>query len=182
MKLQNPQYTDIARASEVVRFLLASSRDGLGRTKVYKAFYFAHLFYAEDQPDVLTAWPIVRMPNGPGIGDFDLLIGRLGDEVERSSRRIGPYIEQVFRLKEASDTTLSESAQIAIQRAVEWVQKHSAAELSELTHEQSRSWQTGHDGDTLDIYIDIESDDEYKQREERLRNLKNETESIFAAE
>ena len=38
-----------------------------GKTRLFKAFYFAHLFYARSAVDYLTDWPIVRMPQGPGI-------------------------------------------------------------------------------------------------------------------
>ena len=33
-----------------------------GKKRLYKAFYFAHLYYAEERPGLLTDWPIVRMP------------------------------------------------------------------------------------------------------------------------
>lgn len=48
-----------------------------GKTRLYKAFYIAHLLYAEQEPGYLTVWPIVRMPYGPGIDCGDELIAEL---------------------------------------------------------------------------------------------------------
>ena len=39
-----------------------------GQVRLYKAFYYAHLYCWENAAEgVLTDYPIVRMPNGPGI-------------------------------------------------------------------------------------------------------------------
>jgi hypothetical protein len=37
-----------------------------GKARLFKAFYFAHLYYARSEPGILTDWPIVRTPRGPG--------------------------------------------------------------------------------------------------------------------
>ena len=70
------------------------------KTNLFKAFWKAHLAYAANQPGYLSTWPIVRMPNGPGIDDFDTLLSEMLadgwltiDEVP-----IGNFRAMVFKL------------------------------------------------------------------------------------
>src|SRR4051812_11085828 len=73
-----------------------------GKTRLFKAFYFAHLYYAMDRPEGLTNWPIARMPQGPGIDRS----GKLFDELVHDGLLIvehihaGPFPEYRYRLTE----------------------------------------------------------------------------------
>lgn len=75
-----------------------------GEPKLFKAFYFAHLYYAKANVDYLTDWPIVRMPNGPGIDKFQPLLNELIHEgiLKVSDELEGPYPIRVF-VFQASD-------------------------------------------------------------------------------
>ncbi|HQU43004.1 MAG TPA: hypothetical protein PK867_09335 [Pirellulales bacterium] len=52
----------------------------------------------------------------------------------------------------------------AIKRAVDFVKGKTASELSNITHEFSRSWRMAADGDELNIYIDLEPEEQYLRR------------------
>ena len=48
-----------------------------GKTKLFKAFYFAHLYYAKANVDYFTDCPIVRMPNCAGTDKFHPRVNEL---------------------------------------------------------------------------------------------------------
>ena len=137
------------------------------KTSLFKAFYFAHLYYAKEAPGYLSDWPIVRMPNGPGIHEADSLLDEMVAEGTLSMRqtRIGPYDALCYRLKK---NTIPEGLSLeeieAIKAAVDFVKDKSASELSSITHEFSRSWRLAADGDELNIYIDLEPEEQYLLR------------------
>jgi hypothetical protein len=137
------------------------------KTSLFKAFYFAHLYYAKSAPGYLSDWPIVRMPNGPGIHDADDLLEEMVEEGTLGLRqvRIGPYDAMCYWLKR---NTIPEGLSLdeieAIKTAVDFVKGKTASELSSITHEFSRSWRLAADGDELNIYIDLESEEQYLRR------------------
>jgi hypothetical protein len=137
------------------------------KTSLFKAFYFAHLYYAKSATSYLSDWPIVRMPNGPGIDNADDLLGELVDEGVLDFRlaRVGPYDAMKYSLKKSAvpaDLSIEEIG--AIKSAVDFVKGKSATELSTITHEYSRSWQMAQNGDELNIYIDLEPEERFAQR------------------
>jgi hypothetical protein len=144
-------------------------------TRLFKAFYFAHLFYAQGQSGYLSDWPIVHMRRGPGIKDADLLLAELCEEERISIQLVpdGPFQRKEYRTtpKDMSPEPLSEGAIIAIRQAVDLVKKSTVSDLTELTHEHSRSWRHTREGDELNIYLDLIPDDDYHQRKEDLEAL-----------
>jgi hypothetical protein len=157
------------RAQDVILEILRNAGgEWTGKTKLFKAFYFAHLYYANERPGLLTDWPIARLPQGPGINDSHRLFSELVREgclvVERIHE--GPYPEYRYLLTEKGQNLERppEDARVAIKDAADFCLPKTAAELSQLTHERSRSWIEGKDGDVLNIYIDTIPDDEYERR------------------
>jgi hypothetical protein len=150
------------RAEAVVLAILGFAPAGMGRTKLYKAFWLAHLYFARANPGFLTDWPVVRMPNGPGIDRGDHLLGDLEAHglISQDFEQIGPFSEKRVRLV-GSPPVLSPEAGSAIREAAEFVQGHTAADLSQMSHDFSRSWRTKSNGDELDIYSDLIPDDEF---------------------
>jgi hypothetical protein len=57
----------------------------------------------------------------------------------------------------------------AVEKAVKWVEGKTAPELSRETHDYSRSWQMGSDGDELNIYVDLMDDEEYASMRRRIQ-------------
>jgi hypothetical protein len=164
------------KAPDVILEILRNA-DGewTGKAKLFKTFYFAHLYYADQKPNLLTDWPIARMPQGPGIDQSHKLFGELVGEgyLTIESVHEGPYPEQRYRLTEKGRDAARppEDARAAIREATLFCQGRTAAELSQLTHERSRSWIEGNNGDVLDIYLDLIPDEEYQQRAEEIARL-----------
>lgn len=148
-----------------------------GKTRLYKAFYFAHLYYFEDSDGrILSEWPIVRMPQGPGINDGHVLLEELERDgvIALATQLNGPYPESVYLLKNCSgDSPFDCMAESAIRRACEFVFYKRAHELSSFTHEFSRSWRETKNGDELNIYQDILDDDEHEAIKQKLSEAEN---------
>ena len=163
-------------AQQVILQLLQNAAGSWdGKTKLFQAFYFAHLYYARQEPGLLTDWPILRLPQGPGISNSAALLGGLVKNgyilVERIEE--GPYPESCYRLtdKFATEPALSGDVQAAVKAAADFVLPRTASELSQLIHERSRSWRTAQDGDILDIYIDLIPDEEYEVERQKMAEL-----------
>lgn len=157
------------QAKQVILEIIATSGGRLaGKTRLYKAFYLAHLYYWENTCGTLTDHSIVRMPMGPGIDDGDLLIAELEAEgrIKISWQFNGPYKEQVLEIAQPVQLDPNDPRFKAIEEAVKWIEGKTAAELSNITHEHSRSWREGCDGDVLDIYVDLLEDCEYERVKE----------------
>lgn len=173
-----------ATAEQVVIEIVRQAEGELSaKTRLFKAFYFAHLAYFDDNPGILTDWPIARMPNGPGIDNSDGLIDSLVAKgllvVERYHD--GFYPEYRYRLTEKGKESpnLGKAETESVAKAVAFVRNKSCSELSNLTHEKSRSWQMGKNGDRLNIYIDIIPDDEY-ERMRRAIPEQSELDAVFS--
>ena len=157
------------KAEDVILEILRNA-DGawIGKTKLFKCFYFAHLYYANERPGLLTDWPIARLPQGPGIDKSRQLFAGLVKDGYLTIEVVheGPYPEDRYRLTEKGRDAVRppEDARAAIKEATLFCQPKSAAELTQITHERSRSWIEGKDGDILNIYIDTIPDDEYEKR------------------
>jgi hypothetical protein len=143
------------------------------KTNLFKAFWQAHVVYAQSHLTSLSDWPIVRMPRGPGINRFDALLGELMQEgiVETEQVQQGNFTGFVFHLLPDTPSTLSPEEVAAVKAAVASVDGKTANHVSESSHEQSRAWQLAADGDELDVFLDVIPEDEYREREQRLKEL-----------
>lgn len=158
--------SDKHRAKQILLEIIRVSGGRLrNKTNLFKAFYFSHLYFAKESPGYLSDWPIVRMPNGPGVDSAPSLLAELVSEgsIEIVSVPVGPFQAQEFRLKSDQLPNLPLDAIDAIRRGTKLVLGKRARRLSEFTHEFSRSWNQAADGEELDIYIDLLSEDEYQR-------------------
>lgn len=169
----------------ILEILRDADGEWTGKAKLFKAFYFAHLYYAQENPGLLTDWPIARLPQGPGIHQSHKLFDELVREGYLTIEPVheGPYPEQRYRLtdKGRDAPRPPEDARIAVQQAVSFCQPRTTAELSQLTHERSRSWIEGKDGEILNIYLDVIPDDEYQKRAEEIARLDEQVTKAFGA-
>ena len=152
------------------------------KTNLYKAFYYAHLHFADKRGYYLSTWPIVRMPNGPGIDSFDVLIGELMTEgkIECISVEWGSC--SGFRFSVLSGTpqdTLPVGAEEAIAYALKRVKGKTAAAVSCKSHDDSRSWREAVDGQELNIYPDLLEDEEYQQRKRRAAEIAEAVKAVW---
>jgi hypothetical protein len=177
--------SDKERAKQIIVEIVRLSGGRLeSMTRLFKAFYFAHLFYSQRQPGYLSDWPLIHMRRGPGIRDADILLDELRSEGRIDVQLVpeGPYQRREYRTteKDVAPEPLSLEAIDAIRDSVFFVKNKSVTELRELTHEYSRSWRSTKDGDELDIYLDLQGDEEYCQREALFDKLSPMIDDIFA--
>ena len=67
-----------ADAKSLILDLIATAGGAFaGTIRLNKAFYFAHLYFWQEEGAVLTTWPIVRLPMGPAIDDYTVLLDEL---------------------------------------------------------------------------------------------------------
>jgi len=168
----------IDRAKAVVAEIVQQSAGDelVGTVRLYKAFYLAHLFYARENAGYLTDWPIVKMPMGPGISNFDELKNQLTADgrLEISSEPVGPYSAVKYRAIAGGMNQLEPEAITAVRKAVEFVADKSGAQLSDITHEFSRSWREAEQGEELSIYMDLLSNEGYDAAKSRAESIENE--------
>ena len=154
-----------------------------GKLKLFKAFYFAHLYFARSFSGLLSEWPIVRMPRGPGIDRFDELLHKLTQEgvLKIEPVMVGPFPSTKYKAtgKQPPYDPLSEDAVTAIQEAVTFVADKTAAELSAITHDLSRSWNETKAGVELSIYTDLLSDEDHGALKSGLAELDSELDEAW---
>src|SRR4051812_23617273 len=96
---------DKSRAKQIIVEIIRLSGGRLeSKTRLFKIFYFAHLYFAKDNPGYLSDWTIVRMPHGPGIDTAESLIRELVEEkvIDVCRGDLGPYSPVLFRLLDDS--------------------------------------------------------------------------------
>src|SRR5437867_367337 len=107
----------------VLELVRDAGGEWVGKGKLSKAFYFAHLYYADERPGLLTDWPIARMPEGPAIHDGDTLLGGLVRDGYLTVHldREGPHPEYRYRLtdKAAELSPPPEDAREAVRKAAQ---------------------------------------------------------------
>jgi len=158
----------------IVEIVRQSNGEFQGKVRLNKAFYLAQLCYAAKHPTPITRWPIVHQPLGPAVHDLDGLIRELRRDgaLHIESVPIGPYHGHRFRLGPGAERwNLPDDQKSAVREAVTFVKERRGDELTEITHECSRAWQCTRDGEEMDIYLDVISDEEFEEREESLAAL-----------
>jgi hypothetical protein len=174
--------TERDRAKQIILEILRQSGGSLGKTKLFKAFWLAHLYFSKSNAGYLSAWKIVRLPHGPGIDKGDALILELkkSGEITISHEPKGPYLETVCKIADSAKPSLSNEAVEAIVTACRVVGGHdNASQISEWSHEFSRSWGTTPNGCELDIYSDLIPDDVYEERRQNLVELNEIYDDLF---
>lgn len=151
------------------------------KVALYKAFYYAHLWYWKEYTGILTDYPIVKMPHGPGIDRGTDLLSELEKDglIKINKETGGFYDEQSFLLTSTHLIDRNDKDYQAIKKAVDYVIKKNAIKLSETTHENSISWQESEIGDELNIYLDLLEDEEYLDLKNRLNETNELVKSVF---
>ncbi len=176
--------SDYKQAQQIILGLIRQAGGSLSsRTRLYKAFYIAHLYYFQNSPGLLSTWPVVRMPYGPGIESGDMLLEGLAaaGKIKISEQQNGPYVEECFTLVDPVQISLDEAASSAIAKAWAFVKDRTATELSDITHHFSRSWIRKRNGEPLNIYIDTLSEEAYQQDRRAISRIKDGLALAFGA-
>jgi hypothetical protein len=170
------------QAKQLICEIIAAAGGRLvGKVRLHKAFYYAHLYYWQRGRGVLSSHPIVRLPFGPAIDDGPRLILELVREgrLRVGQQPNGPFKEAVFELAQPFQIDPNSLRYRAIEEAVDLVKSKTAIELSEETHVFSRSWQDSANGQELDIYADLLDDFEYQQIQEGGRETEELVHAVF---
>lgn len=161
-----PADPETENAKQVILDIIAAKGGRFaGKTLLFKAFYLAHLYYWLQAKGILTDYPIVKMPNGPGIDRGDDLLLQLLTEglITQEYRQNGPYQETVYVLAKPYPVDPTDPRHKAALDAIDWIGERTAAEVCRIIHDFSRSWQRASDGEILPIYLDLLSEEEYQK-------------------
>lgn len=174
-------YNRAAAKGLILEILAAAGGKLTGKVRLHKAFYIAHLYYWRDHKGALTDYPVVRLPFGPGIEDAPALVNELQDEgaIEITTRSSGLYHETVFSLLADLKVDRKSARFAAIKQAASYVKKRSAVQLSEETHVFSRTWQEAGNGDELNIYLDLLTDEEYQRVKQSTKEMGEVVSAVF---
>ncbi len=174
---------DSDRAKLIILLILKLAGGSLGKTKLFKSFWLAHLVFAKNRPGYLSTWKIIRLPYGPGIYKADKLILDLKKtgRIQLSHEPKGPYLETVCQLinDEVASEKLPQGAVEAVTAALDMVKSTTATEISDWSHEFSRSWNRTPNGNELDIYTDLIPDDVYEERKALLEEARKGYDDLF---
>lgn len=137
-----------------------------GKTRLFKAYYYAHLAYWKLCQQMLTTSTIARMDGGPGIDGAAGILNELVDEglIAIGSEESGmsrPTV--VYSLKvefPLDDDNLEDKA---VKQAWEKTHRLPGGALSQKTHRDSRAWERGENGDIIDVYFDAADAEELDQ-------------------
>lgn len=152
-----------------------------GRTRLFKVYWLAHLFYWKHHEGLLTAsHGMVHMPNGPGIDKHDDLFFEMvmDGQISLSTRTAGPFEEDVF--KSLKRVEVSASTRDSIKRAFRFLNGLNATQISDLAHDYSTSWKDTSSGQPLDIYLDLQSEKTLQENKRLLALAKAQIHDAFA--
>ena len=136
------------------------------KTNLFKAFWKSHVAASAAGRKTLSVYPIVRMPQGPGIDKFDRLLGELLSEDAVATKMVMSGRRESFEFTlvntNAYSEILSDDDRLSIQEGVQYVNGKSASAVSEQSHIDSRSWRSTPDGGEIDPDLDAMSDEEHE--------------------
>jgi len=167
--------SDREKAKQIILAIIQESGGTLyGTTRLYKAFYHAHLFFWKEHKGALSFYPVVHMPKGPGVDQGAELIRelRLEGKVGVTQRPAGDYMEDVYKITNGGTPDLTEAELDSIRKALGVVEDKFARHISAESH--GPSFETTVDGQEQNIYLDTLSDlefEEMKARQARIRDL-----------
>ena len=163
----HPTHAERESAKRILCALLQHNGGAFkGQTLLYKAFYWAHLYYWKEFPGVLTTYPFARMPYGPGIhGGEDLLFEMQRDNLIRIEDRnpTDPYGARSFRLTMDFSVNLTPKERRAVEYGLKKVRGRRAFQASREAHGWSRSWKRSRDGQVINIYEDLLTERQFQE-------------------
>lgn len=166
--------------AEIVR---ASGGLLVSKTRLFKAFWRAHVEYAKSHAAGLTRWPVVRMPMGPGIDNFDTLLGEMLSDglLHCEEVAVGQHLSMSLRLVGEPAVRLTVDEQHAVDVGADFVRNLSAAQCSEASHVMSLSWRRAKDGERLNLSLDTMDEAELDSLDSRLAGIASQVKSAVAA-
>lgn len=156
------------------------------KTNLFKAFWRAHVLYAREHHRDLSQWPIVRMPQGPGIDKFNVLLGELltegvveAEQVEYEGSGRSGFVFHL--LNESSQGLPDPEAVECVRIATKAVDGRTSTSVSDESHIESRAWNAARDGQELDITLDAIPEDEYQRLKAKFASRRQEFEAAISS-
>lgn len=159
------------RAKQIIAEIIRVAGGMLtSKTELVRAFWRAHIVFAESQPGYLSFWPVLKTPAGPAIKDVDRLLGELvAAGILRIDEPKGNGVAG-FRLELSGQPGPGEIADEAVE-AIGQAVAHPAEPIDLADYCSLRSWNAASDGDELNIYVDVIPEAEYADRKRRLLEM-----------
>jgi hypothetical protein len=154
---------------------------GVGREVINQLFWFAHLYYAKDNPGYLSAWPLIRRPWGVQILDDAVLLRQLVEEqfVRVEEQDYGPFpLAVYFSTGKRGDAELPAGADEAIQQAFK--NELALPIFPSRMPAYSRAWRDTADGEEINIYLDLIPEGVYEEQQHQLEGLRETLGDLFA--
>lgn len=169
-------HKDHEKAKRIFLALIAGAGEEFrGRTRLNKAFWYAHLYHYRHHEGLLSRYPIARLPEGPCANDYQYLLSSLeadGDlqvAVDNTSSMHATYVMQACRAP--SEIELTDDERDSVQAALNWIHGKSGADVSSESHKLSRGWQKGNDGDVIDVALDALTLEDYEAQRAELEQV-----------
>jgi hypothetical protein len=155
---------------------LSKDRRFENKTNLFKAYYWAHLYYWERHKGTLTRDPsIVRMPNGPGVDGHRMILEELArDGILRIDVRRWGVDDRQDIFTSLVDVRVTPEEEDVIKLAIAKVANQLTEHVSKESHQ--RAWEMTANGYEMPIYLDALTDEEY----ERLSKAAERSESDLA--
>jgi hypothetical protein len=167
------QKPDAERAKRIVCAIIDAAGGRFeGKTRLNKAFWWAHVYHYRNHRGLLSKYPIARLTEGPAIDDADLLLISLERKgrITQGQQQKGGYPESVFALTQKPEA-LEDEAMDSIRAAVRWVGNKTAYQVSDESHRLSRSWNERKNGDLIEVGNDALNDDDLKQSQAQVDKI-----------
>ena len=167
--MARPTVSDREKAKQIILAIIQENGGVFcGTTRLYKAFYHAHLFFWKEHRGALSFYPVVHMPKGPGIDQSRELVRELrfvDEKIDVTQRPSGDYTEDVYKVKGRLTLNLTEAELDAVRKALGVVEGKGSLKVSAESH--GPSFYATKDGEEQNIYLDTLSDLEFEEMQAR---------------
>jgi hypothetical protein len=167
------EITKVKAKAIIVEIVRQCGGSLVNKTNLYKAFWKSHVA-AVSSGELLSVYPIVKMPRGPGIDNFSHLLAELvlEDAIDFEDQQAEFDSFQIRLIRDdAYADTLSEEDKAAIAAGVEYVRGKTAHQVSVQAYADSRVMAATPTGRLLDIEMDAMSDEDHEKLTEQHQRL-----------
>lgn len=182
---QPPAWDDAKRI--IAAIIAAAGGDFTGRTRLYKAFYRAHVEFWKAKSRLMTRHRVVWMPHGPGIDQGESLIDEMANEGTISKTTIcypnNDMSSERYVLLQETPIQVSDDELSAIHSALGWLATMTASQASHKSHVDSRAWNLADGarlrGHPLSYELDALTDEEYARLDRAYAATRDQLSGLF---
>ena len=150
----------MAKFKELVHLVIYECRDNpwtLGAIRLNKVLWFADVFVYQKTGESISGMHYVRRPKGPAPRPILPVLREMEEAgTIRIEEQNSPYAPRLFHsLVEPQNRLLSHEEQSVTKEIVDAVRGLSAADVSEITHDEI--WEAAEDGEEIPLYATLAS-------------------------